>query len=436
MNTDLKREFYKISEAILLKLKENNIQPNYYFEQKRQFEENGVMSVKYEKVPEYSSVRRFCETMLKNLDISKFKKLLNQQHPYVNGSIGTRNGATGITPERLIEIMVVSVFSQNFTLDKLQFYLNKNLKDLSKLLTKKKTKRCLYALVANLVIDDYRQEIELEKGIILKKLTENEINRIVHDPLDLSIIRSSNNFALVTEYTDDIVFSALRRPNEPKIVKELQNKLNLIIYSLNLLKPNAIGISIRYIEQADFLSNFVGVSGMGRPDRIKVNEYKITSSEVSQWKAIYKKLSKHKWENFEPALHRLSEAELRRNPEDSIIDSIIGLEYILLNDIGNEELRGEMRFRFSVNFAILFKKKDRDNQRKLALDAYDLRSKIVHGGQLKTTSVKLAGAKTHIYDASQRIKEMLRYTLKYFIKLPKDKNFYTQGFWVEKLLKM
>lgn len=132
-------------------------------------------------------------------------------------------------------------------------------------------------------------------------------------------------------------------------------------------------------------------------------------------------------------LNRLHESELRLNIYDSIIDSVIALEYLLLNDIGNENDRGEMRYRFALNYTTLFKK-GKIERRKFALDVYSLRSTIVHGATPKD-KIQLGNRKVSVAQASQEIQNMLRNTLIYLLALPETDNFYTHGFWLNRIFK-
>jgi len=103
------------------------------------------------------------------------------------------------------------------------------------------------------------------------------------------------------------------------------------------------------------------------------------------------------WGNFERfesthkkamqvALHRLCQAVRRSNIVDRAIDLGIALEILLLHDPKNKGgYQGELKYRFAIRGAALLggDKPERLENFELLKEAYDLRSKAVHSGELK-----------------------------------------------------
>jgi hypothetical protein len=117
------------------------------------------------------------------------------------------------------------------------------------------------------------------------------------------------------------------------------------------------------------------------------------------------------------AISRLSEAEVRRNDRDKIIDAVVGMEPILLAAVGNEAYRGELRFRFALHYALLSSGDDGRERYRLALSLYDLRSKIAHGGTVGGT-IKLNDEKMTLARATAIARDVLRTLIMHFVEMP------------------
>src|SRR5207253_2441648 len=78
--------------------------------------------------------------------------------------------------------------------------------------------------------------------------------------------------------------------------------------------------------------------------------------------------------SLEMACRRLADAVVRPRARDKILDAVVGLEAILLAAAGKEEYRGELRYRFSINYSSLQSSpKERYQAFLLARNMYDLR---------------------------------------------------------------
>jgi len=114
------------------------------------------------------------------------------------------------------------------------------------------------------------------------------------------------------------------------------------------------------------------------------------------------------------ACTKLSEAETRTSDKDRILDAVVGLESILLAGLGKGG-RGELKFRFSLNYSTLFDdKKDRAKQYRIAKDLYDIRSKIAHGGKSQE-SHRLGDEQLTMSEIAKKAREILRDTIKLFL---------------------
>jgi hypothetical protein len=125
------------------------------------------------------------------------------------------------------------------------------------------------------------------------------------------------------------------------------------------------------------------------------------------------------------ACSRLADAETRSNAHDAILDAVIGMEAILLAAAPKE---GELKFRFSLNYAWTHQCEQRAHAFAFAKNLYDLRSTIAHGGLLKPKGIKFEGRPVSIRTAAQLAKLALRRVIKHFL-LDTEPRFTKREYW-------
>ncbi len=396
---------------------------------------NNGMSIAHESVPDYTyTLTMNWPKLTEGIDMTTLGTLWKEQYLQF-ARIGTRHVGRGIKIRDIIEVMTTQVWMKSIEFEKIETYINQEIDELTHFLDQTDTKTRLVALLVKFYIEDYKKEIQLDNDAIIKKLTEEEIIHYQSDYLKGPDLVKVSQFAIIIDYKDEIIFSDYPSHERSEIIERIPHILDAVVYALNIIKAGAVAVTRKLTEQMDYLGNFLGVYSHSRFDPVIGPQYTLKLKEVGQLITLYKKLLNEDVKLFEIALSRLSESELRLNPIDSIIDSVIGLESLLLRETGDEKYRGEMRWRFSTNYATLFDREERLARRKSALNAYDLRSKIVHGSRLDPNRVKFGSKKVPVTEAAKEIRDMLRYTLKYLIDLPPGINFDSEGFWINRLLK-
>lgn len=104
------------------------------------------------------------------------------------------------------------------------------------------------------------------------------------------------------------------------------------------------------------------------------------------------------------AIDRLALAETRRRSGDKLVDSVIGLEALLLSAGGQDKYKGELRYRFAVHYALLGPRPERQARFRFAKLIYDGRSGIVHGSTKMSSDVVDALARS----AATALRETVR----------------------------
>lgn len=112
-------------------------------------------------------------------------------------------------------------------------------------------------------------------------------------------------------------------------------------------------------------------------------DYILTKKDANDfpklWESI-KNISEERQQALHIPVNRFYESYLRDTIEDKIIDLMIALESIFLE----ANIQGELRYRMALKIASLLGNNYPERKRifKFMINAYDLRSKIVHGGSM------------------------------------------------------
>jgi hypothetical protein len=126
----------------------------------------------------------------------------------------------------------------------------------------------------------------------------------------------------------------------------------------------------------------------------------------------------------------LADAQARWRPDDQILDSAIGLEAILLAGQDDGKCRGELRYRFSINYSALSDTPEaRHRDFHIARDLYDLRSKIAHGDLPDGRSWKVGGRKLSLDEAAKIARDSLRRVIGHFLRQPSLPAFRRSHYW-------
>jgi hypothetical protein len=166
-------------------------------------------------------------------------------------------------------------------------------------------------------------------------------------------------------------------------------------------------------------------------EHVPTGHYNLAPEEAPKLEA-YAKHFEDIHPTLEMACQRLVDSGRRTKPRDGIVDAVIGLESILLVEIG-DRYRGETRFRFSLNYASLFSASDREKAFYTARDLYDLRSQIAHGGEPRG-NVKIGSKELNLYEIAAMARSILRETLAKFMSDSAKPAFLADRYWVKKTL--
>lgn len=290
----------------------------------------------------------------------------------------------------------------------------------------------LYEVVAplqGLLIDG---PVRLSDDLEITQLRGDELNRnhrlrgrtMSGDPRELKLcaIRSSCRLPKIVGDDVDIDLEAAKK-DDAKIaetndyVEQVVNALRL--YGVESVYPVAI---IYRTNQWSFGHEQV-FQGRFQPDIHFATE--VDSPWLNSFKQFWDVLQSEHIKNrkfLDVAIRRFSYAHERHRLEDKIVDLLIAAEALFLSDYNKDDpYIGEIRYRLSLR-AALFLGSSGDSQKLIFRQmraAYDLRSKIAHGGD--TENVKLPkqpdDTPTQLEDFVWTIQSYIRFALRKAIDL-------------------
>ena len=130
-------------------------------------------------------------------------------------------------------------------------------------------------------------------------------------------------------------------------------------------------------------------------------------------------------------LRRFNMALERQRLDDRIVDFMISAESLFLDDVGGHGGRGELRYRLAVRVA-KFVDSPRYSPRQvfdLMRKAYDIRSRVVHGGAISNTNLPDKPAAT-LDEFVSAFEEVMRLGLR---KVLADRQVGQAGYWEDLL---
>ena len=434
MNNELKDELQRVLSDFFIYLKSKGIQIIQRYKNIIEFgnkkRTSGVIKAEYVTEPLFTIIS-YSTDYLEAVDTTALDRLLLQEYPLIKNYFD-RQSDERVNTKNVIEGMIKSIYFEDPKMISTKSLIEKAILNFDKLVSSGKARANIYYTVENLDVPELLEKVEIDQDLFFVRLTEEQVNEYYE-------IEPASGFfnyeltALVLDYFEEMSNTEKRAGEGEKYLREKEEQMNLFLNALTLSFGGGFGFHKMIHRYVDYYSNFNYGNSRSNLRTYAKGKTTLTINNLRESIEKYKKLKTKNLDPFKFSLNKLLEAERRHGELDGILDAVIGLEYLLLHQIGNPELRGETRFRFSLNYASLFEKKARQEKRKLAQEAYDIRSKIVHGGEIKLRE-KFCNEELYIVQISDKIIQMLRETLNILIdKLP-GKTFYDENFWIEQAL--
>jgi hypothetical protein len=236
-------------------------------------------------------------------------------------------------------------------------------------------------------------------------------------------------FVFVKELEIPKIFNPTVISGGAEITDRLRASLDRCSLVLSTFK-DASGVSYDGIHGtlSEFALASFGFSTYGA-EQVPAGSYELSSEEMTRLAAHAAMFNKiHP--DLDMACHRFVDSGRRIQWQDIILDSVMGLETILLAGIKE---RSELSYRFALHYSTLSPKDERLAVFKIARDLYDLRSRISHGTSVKP-KIRMGTDQLTPTEAAARARAMLRKTIMEFVPGGRKPAFKDTEYWLSKAL--
>jgi Apea-like HEPN len=261
--------------------------------------------------------------------------------------------------------------------------------------------------------------------VVLREFSEREFGDFYLDPLGLNVLQQPSRWALFTEISTPLLVGDDENLHSVQPVAD--DRLLVAHRALRLASGQGIGGQQRSFVMAPSVLA-MGTSSLFDPAR-QGGSATLGSEQLAAAESIAQRLTGKLHPALQVAIGRLDASLFRRDQRDRVIDSVIGLEAILLADVGEPAYRGELRFRFALHASSLEASPARRHAMHRAfLAVYDLRSALAHGA-LVPTSVRVGATDRALPEVTTWLTEQLRTLIVRFLPDGPTPGFASPGFW-------
>jgi hypothetical protein len=270
--------------------------------------------------------------------------------------------------------------------------------------------------------------IELPEGLRIRRMNNNEVSAMHEGPMLRPRSFALHEFCIEGETKEVKAFGDMKVDEErPK--DRVKEKLDKAILCLRTFKGGPVGYDWVHFLPVTFSPLSVGSYAYGDL-YVPTGSYTLTIQDVGLLGEHAKLIFGLSEPSMEMACSRLADAETRTRPQDRVVDAVIGMEALLLAGLGRHDRKGELKFRFSLNYSTLFgTPEERHEAFRVAKDLYDLRSLIAHGSSLGEEAFPVGNEKLKLPEASKRSSETLRQLIRHFLPHSKQAPYKKHLFW-------
>jgi hypothetical protein len=275
--------------------------------------------------------------------------------------------------------------------------------------------------------------LQLTQGLTIRRLDEREVSKyrdgaITHNVHDLLHRQQISEFVIEGDLPGRKIMHR-QKVEHPGAQEIAYSKLDKIILSLRTLKEGPVAYDSVHFRFPGFCP--IALASYTSLDRhILPGTYTLSEEEAAALPAHTERIFLLREPALETACARLAESEARLRPQDQLLDAVIGMEALLLAGLDKDDRRGELKFRFSLNYSTCFNTpEERWRAYRLAKDLYDHRSTIAHGGDVAQKALRVGDEKLNLNDAARRAKKALRMLIKHFLPEAEKAPYKQPQFW-------
>ena len=296
----------------------------------------------------------------------------------------------------------------------------------------KPTVHCLFrSLLLNFATP--RDSIDLPEGLRIRRMTNQEVSAFHGGSMEeLGMIRPRafglHEFCIEGETQEPKSIGDRKAGVQPG-KDRVKASLDKAILCLRTFKGGHVGYDYVHFYPLSFCPLPIGAYGYG-DIYVPCGNYALNTEEVGALAEHAKMIFGACEPSMDMACSRLADAETRAKPQDRLVDAVIGMEALLLAGLGKEDRKGELKFRFSLNYSTLFSTpEERHRAFRVAKHLYDLRSSVAHGSRLGDGCYPVGDEKLNLPDAAKRASETLRHLVRHFLPNVEQAPYKKHEFW-------
>ncbi len=363
----------------------------------------GRMELLSNDLPDWSLASFHILTELeKTQDFEDFKSLVEQDKqfaPKMNTLIGTNRSRRRMTCSELLRIYFHRVLTHApSTLVVPDSQLNEIWNNTVLLLLADKVKVKFWCFLER--VQSPNETKELLPNVFLKGLSYAELEKLWFNN---SLIQSYFPFygyststifdaqtIIETKVEEEVVIGEQDSGIEQalKSFQVIHECFESIVTSIRLIKPEPVILSPIMIEVNDFWGSSSAHGFRQVLNRPHEKPCELQSKNIDEVIEILKILNapnSQQNRRLNICIRRLGFANTRISYEDRLLDTTMALESLVLEDSGDPKERGELSFRMSLRIAKFTESKPAIQREvfEFVRSAYKLRSKVIHGDELK-----------------------------------------------------
>jgi hypothetical protein len=273
--------------------------------------------------------------------------------------------------------------------------------------------------------------INLPQGLRIRRMSDDEVSSFHGAMGTLGMWPGAprlHEFCIEGETEEPKVFGNPIGVEQPAIVR-VKALLDKAILCLRTFKEGHVGYDSVHFIPVTFCPLPLLSYGSGEP-YVPFGIYTLKAEEIDPLTEHSKLIFGGSEPSMEMACSRLADAETRTRPHDRLVDAVIGMETLLLANLGRKDRTGELKFRFSLHYSTLFNTpEDRHRAFRLAKDLYDLRSMVAHGSSLGDKAFSIGDKKLKLPEAAKQASETLRHLVRHFLPSLKQAPYKKPEFW-------
>ncbi len=401
-----------------------------FWELKRGSGEKGGFTARYDYRPYPPDGPDLCPSGL----VKQIHDTMRAHHPEHLGGIGTAEYRSGLSAEVLLRAMIFEIRSRHGTLDVGSEAVDTLIAEFGCFVDAGAIRTAYWAPIENLEVEPEVAVIELPAGVRIRPLSDAEITELFARSMQVASIDEFLSFprlpgcAFVGEFDDPKFFSDQASPM-PTETRKVWATLQPAVTALRCFKAGPVGCRDFHTRPIGFypvLRRRAERWGSEIPD----GRYLLAADEVDALQAFARHVMGPVHEALEIAVSRLSDAELRGTPRDKLIDSVIGMEAMLLH--GETQ---ELSYKFALRYASLSERPEqrlRDFEDARAI--YKCRSLLAHGERVRDDhAARIGGRWVSLHEAAETASAMLRRLLQCFLPDGVSPGFLRRDYWERRL---